>query len=124
MGHRTLGGVSDHHLGTDRIHTVWDQGLPPALHVRPGDTVTFQTLDASDGNVARRAAAGEIGGPAELVALAAADAFPQRDAPRGQTLPELGQSGLVAHGEQRAAHGVAVRGRGEVLGLDHDRLVE
>nr|WP_221269646.1 acetamidase/formamidase family protein [Deinococcus budaensis] len=84
-------GVSDHHLGTPAsrsaaIHTVWNRDLPPALHVRPGETVTFGTLDASDGNVARRAAAGELPGPAALVALAAADAYPQREAPRGHPL--------------------------------------
>lgn len=78
--------MSDHHLGTDAIHTVWDRDLPPVLNVRPGDTVSFGTLDASDGGVARRAAAGELKGPPELVALAAADAFPEREGPRGHPL--------------------------------------
>ncbi|GBF05126.1 formamidase [Deinococcus aerius] len=78
--------MSDHHLGTDAIHTVWDNGLRPALTIRPGDTVTSGTLDASDGGVARRAAAGELKGPPELVALAASDAFPEREGPRGHPL--------------------------------------
>lgn len=78
--------MSDLHLGTDHIHTVWDRSLPPALHVGPGDTLTLETLDASDGGVARRAALGEIGGFPDLVALAAADASPQREGPRGHPL--------------------------------------
>ncbi|WP_019585960.1 acetamidase/formamidase family protein [Deinococcus apachensis] len=78
--------MSEHSLGTDSIHTVWDNSLPPALTIRPGDTVSFETLDASDGGVARRAVAGELTGAAELVALAAADAFPQREGPRGHPL--------------------------------------
>ena len=78
--------MSEYRLDTFTIHTVWDRDLTPALRIRPGDTVTFGTLDASDGGVARRAAAGELPGPAELVALAAADAFPAREGPRGHPL--------------------------------------
>ncbi|WP_216328509.1 acetamidase/formamidase family protein [Deinococcus aestuarii] len=78
--------MSDHHLGTAHIHTVWDRDLPPALSIQPGDTVTFGTLDASDGGVARRVVAGELGAPAELAGLIAADAFPAREGPRGHPL--------------------------------------
>jgi len=35
----------------DALHRAWDNGLPPALVVDPGDTVTFATVDASDGAV-------------------------------------------------------------------------
>ena len=51
-----------HSLGREAIHTVWDASLPPALTVRPGDTVVLETLDASYGSVARRVAAGELSG--------------------------------------------------------------
>ncbi|WP_027459521.1 acetamidase/formamidase family protein [Deinococcus murrayi] len=78
--------MTHHHLGTGHIHTVWDRALSPALSVRPGDTVTFDTLDASDGGVARRAALGDASGPAELLALAAADAHGPRPGPRGHPL--------------------------------------
>ncbi|MEF2279252.1 acetamidase/formamidase family protein [Deinococcus sp. YIM 134068] len=78
--------MTDHHLGTGSIHTVWDRDLTPALSVRPGDTVTFGTLDASDGGVARRVVAGELTAPAELTDLISADAFPAREGPRGHPL--------------------------------------
>ncbi|QFP77333.1 acetamidase/formamidase family protein [Deinococcus sp. AJ005] len=78
--------MTDHHLSAQFIHTVWDRALPPALRVRPGDTLTFDTLDASDGGVARRVVAGELTVPAALDALIRADARPARDAPRGHPL--------------------------------------
>src|SRR5690349_11745721 len=43
-----------HHLGREAIHTYWDNALPPALMVQPGDTVVFETLDASYGRAARQ----------------------------------------------------------------------
>ncbi|MBB6014976.1 acetamidase/formamidase family protein [Deinococcus radiopugnans] len=78
--------MAHHHLSAEHIHTVWDRTLSPALRVRPGDTVTLDTLDASDGGVARRVGAGELEAPAELDALIRADTFPARNAPRGHPL--------------------------------------
>ncbi len=78
--------MADHHLSAELIHTVWDRTLTPALSVRPGDTLTFDTLDASDGGVARRVVAGELTAPAALDALIRADARSARDAPRGHPL--------------------------------------
>ncbi len=43
-----------HHLGREAIHMYWDHALPPALTVAPGDTVVFDTLDASYGRAARQ----------------------------------------------------------------------
>lgn len=68
-----------HTLGRESIHTVWDASLPPALRVRPGDTVVLDTLDASYGGVARQVQAGRH--PEllpELTALIAAGAYPER----------------------------------------------
>jgi acetamidase/formamidase len=74
-------------LGRDTIHTFWDATLPPALTITPGETVVFETLDASDGGVARRVAlGGEPGASEDLRALAAADARPERPGPRGHPL--------------------------------------
>ncbi|WP_412029846.1 acetamidase/formamidase family protein [Deinococcus yunweiensis] len=78
--------MADHHLGTDSIHTVWDNSLPPALTVRPGDTVTLGTLDASDGGVARRVATGELEAPPELADVIAAGLRHPRSGPRGHPL--------------------------------------
>ncbi len=36
----------------DALHRAWDNSLPAALTIEPGDTVTFATVDASDGEVA------------------------------------------------------------------------
>ncbi len=36
----------------DALHRAWDNSLPAALAIEPGDTVTFTTVDASDGDVA------------------------------------------------------------------------
>ncbi|MDV6374944.1 acetamidase/formamidase family protein [Deinococcus arenicola] len=78
--------MADHHLSAETIHTVWDRRLPPALNVRPGDSVTFDTLDASDGGVARRVVAGELTAPAALDALIREGALPARQGPRGHPL--------------------------------------
>lgn len=44
----TSGGVQ-HALAADSPHYVWDNSLAPKLTVASGDTVTFQTRDAGDG---------------------------------------------------------------------------
>ncbi len=65
-----------HQLGREAIHTAWDHDLPPRLTVAPGDTVVFDTLDASYGRVARHVQdhPGDLD-PA-LVALIAAGSYP------------------------------------------------
>src|SRR5690242_13340899 len=35
----------------DALHRSWDNSLPPALTIDPGDTVTFSTVDAQDGAI-------------------------------------------------------------------------
>ena len=65
-----------HHLGREAIHTVWDNALPPRLTVAPGDTVVFDTLEASYGQVARLVASGELAAPPELVSIVRQGAYP------------------------------------------------
>lgn len=81
-------GGRTRHLGREAIHTYWDNALPPRLTVAPGDTVVFETLDASDGAVARRVARQPPDGlDPDLAALIAADARPERQTPlRGHPL--------------------------------------
>ncbi|KQR36009.1 acetamidase/formamidase family protein [Deinococcus sp. Leaf326] len=68
--------MPEHHLkATGAVHTVWDAALPPALHIAPGDTVTFGTLDASYGHVARQVAAGELSAPSDLQGLITAGIY-------------------------------------------------
>ena len=68
-----------HHLGRDAIHTAWDNALPPRLTVAPGDTVVFETLEPSQGQVARDIASGTWPVPEvdpDLVAAIVASASP------------------------------------------------
>src|SRR5581483_7678542 len=43
----TTGAI--HHLTSERVHHAWDNSLPPLLTIDSGDTVVFDTRDASDG---------------------------------------------------------------------------
>jgi len=70
-----------HHLGREAIHTSWDNSLPPRLTVEPGDRVVFETLEPSQGEVARDIASGKWHVPAadpDLVAIVASSASPER----------------------------------------------
>lgn len=40
-----------HHLTSERVHYAWDNSIPPLLTIDSGDTVVFETRDASDGYV-------------------------------------------------------------------------
>jgi acetamidase/formamidase len=42
-----------HHLDDTMPHAFWDNSLAPRCHVAPGDTVVFETLEASAGQVRR-----------------------------------------------------------------------
>jgi acetamidase/formamidase len=80
--------VSEHQLGRETIHTYFDNTLPPTLKIASGDTVVFETLEASYGRVARAVAAAP---PADLApdqaALIAASAYPEVSTPlRGHPL--------------------------------------
>lgn len=39
--------MTTHHLDDTQPHAFWDNSYPPRLTVRPGDTVVFETLEAS-----------------------------------------------------------------------------
>src|ERR1700678_2197939 len=40
-----------HSLAASPTHSVWDNTLPPRLHIAPGDTVAIQCVDASGAQV-------------------------------------------------------------------------
>src|SRR5258708_30548633 len=40
-----------HHLDDTQTHAFWDNSYPPRLRIQPGDTVVFETLEASAGQV-------------------------------------------------------------------------
>ena len=41
-------------------HSGWDNALEPALEVLPGDTLTFETLDASGGQLSAASTVGDV----------------------------------------------------------------
>src|SRR3712207_6107408 len=38
-------------LSNERVHHAWDNAIPPLLTIDSGDTVVFQTRNASDGRI-------------------------------------------------------------------------
>jgi acetamidase/formamidase len=52
----------DHSLHKTIHHFGWDRANPPALKVAPGDTVEFETIDASGGQLSARSTAADIAG--------------------------------------------------------------
>lgn len=70
------GAPAAHRLGRESVHTYWDNALAPGLTVSSGDTVSFETLDASYGARARDLpAAARTALPAELVDLVERGAY-------------------------------------------------
>ncbi|MGZ3623862.1 MAG: acetamidase/formamidase family protein [Ktedonobacteraceae bacterium] len=43
--------MATHHLDDTQPHAFWDNSYPPRLRIQPGDTVVFETLEASAGQV-------------------------------------------------------------------------
>jgi acetamidase/formamidase len=43
--------MAEHVLERGRVHYKWDNGLPPAIEIDPGDVVHFETDEVTDGQV-------------------------------------------------------------------------
>jgi len=43
--------MATHHLDDTQPHAFWDNTLAPRLRIQPGDTVVFETLEASAGQI-------------------------------------------------------------------------
>jgi acetamidase/formamidase len=43
--------MATHHLDDTQPHAFWDNSYPARLRIQPGDTVVFETLEASAGQV-------------------------------------------------------------------------
>jgi acetamidase/formamidase len=46
--------MATYRLDDSSPHAFWDQSLPPRVTIKPGDTVTFETLEASAGQITPR----------------------------------------------------------------------
>ncbi len=49
------------HVGRDQWHLAWDRSIPPVLTVRSGDVVTFDALDASNGQLTATSTTADLG---------------------------------------------------------------
>src|SRR5215211_3590320 len=86
-----------HHLGREAIHTCWNNALPPRLTIAPGDTVVFETLEPSQGQVARDVAAGfDAGVNPDVTAFVAAAAYPELPKGPGTELSGHALTGPIA----------------------------
>jgi acetamidase/formamidase len=53
--------MKQHTLHADRHHFHWDNQLPAALELEPGDEVELAIIDASDGQIRRDSSAADLG---------------------------------------------------------------
>ena len=51
---------SGHTLHKERHHYGWDNSIPPALKVAPGDTVEFDAADASGGQIGPKSTVADV----------------------------------------------------------------
>jgi acetamidase/formamidase len=47
----TRKGVTEHHIGLDKFHYKWDNSLPPAVKIAPGDIVHCETNEVTSGQL-------------------------------------------------------------------------
>jgi acetamidase/formamidase len=47
----TRKGVAEHHIGLDKFHYKWDNSLPPAVRISPGDVVHCETNEVTSGQL-------------------------------------------------------------------------
>jgi acetamidase/formamidase len=53
-------GPGRHTIHKDHIHHGWNNAFPPRLKITPGETVHFETLDASSGQLTRTSTAADL----------------------------------------------------------------
>jgi acetamidase/formamidase len=53
--------VTHHTIHSKHIHHGWNNAFPPRLTIAPGETVQFETLDASSGQLTRTSTAADVG---------------------------------------------------------------
>jgi acetamidase/formamidase len=49
------------HVGRDQWHLAWDRSIPPVVTVGSGDVVTFDALDASNGQITSSSITADLG---------------------------------------------------------------
>jgi len=53
--------MTTHFLDNSKLHNFWDNALEPRVRIKPGDTVVFETVEASVNQVTSRSTSEDIG---------------------------------------------------------------
>lgn len=53
--------MATHHLDSSKVHNYWDDSLTPRIHIKPGDTVVFETVEASVGQITPQSTSEDVG---------------------------------------------------------------
>src|SRR5262245_65625422 len=55
-----MSGTGPHTIHRTYIHHGWNNAFPPRLTIAPGETVHFETVDASSGQLTRESTAADL----------------------------------------------------------------
>src|ERR1043165_1451446 len=86
LANRIQPDMTQHSLAAERLHFAWDNSLAPVLEIEPGDTVTFETWDASGHFITRSSSAAELSRPRPHAGHALTGPLAVRGARAGDTL--------------------------------------
>lgn len=53
--------MTTHRLDSSKVHNFWDNSIPPRVHIKPGDTVVFETVEASVNQITPQSINEDIG---------------------------------------------------------------
>ncbi len=53
--------MTTHHLDSSKLHNFWDNSIEPRIRIRPGDTVVFETVEASVNQITPQSSHEDIG---------------------------------------------------------------
>ena len=53
--------MTTHHLDGSKRHNFWDNSLPPRIRIQPGDSVVFETVEASVDQITPQSTSADIG---------------------------------------------------------------
>ncbi len=53
--------MTTHHLDSSKVHNFWDNSIPPRIRIKPGDTVVFETVEASVNQITPQSTSADVG---------------------------------------------------------------
>lgn len=109
-----MSGLGDHTIHRGHIHHGWNNAFTPCLWIAPGETVQFETVDASSGQLSGTSTAADVEkldlarvNPVTGACAADAAAHPSRERERRDHLRRI--VGVVLDGEAERADECAHR---------------